>query len=132
MDPDALGEVFRRRMALHRYPMAMARRVQALCQVVTDQYDGDASRIWTDAADGADLERRLLALPSIGPLKVAGLLAILYKRFGVRLPGLEDRLPTWPTLGDVDTPEALIEYQTRKRAHKAAMRASAGESGTGR
>jgi uncharacterized HhH-GPD family protein len=125
MDPAELEAVFRQRMALHRYPSAMAKRVQALCQVVTDQYGGDASRIWTAAADGADLEKRLLALPSIGPMKVAGLLAILYRRFGVRLPGLEDRLPTWPTLGDVDTPEALIEYQATKRAYKAQLRAEA-------
>jgi uncharacterized HhH-GPD family protein len=129
MDPNELGEVFQRRMALHRYPLAMAKRVQALCQVVVDDYGGDAGRIWTEAHDGADLEKRLLALPSIGPMKVAGLLAILYRRFGVRLPGIEERLPTWPTLGDVDTPEALAAYQTQKRAHKAAMRAQAASEG---
>jgi uncharacterized HhH-GPD family protein len=116
-------------MALHRYPLAMAKRVQELCRMVSEEYDGDASRIWTEAADGKDLEQRLLALPSIGPMKVAGLKAILYKRYGLRLPGLEERLPTWPTLGDVDTPEALIDYQTKKRAHKAAQRAqTAGSS----
>lgn len=130
MDPDALGAVFQERMALHRYPLAMAKRVQELCRVIAAEYGGDASRIWTEATDGADLEKRLLALPSIGTMKVAGLKAILYKRYGVRLPGLEDRLPTWPTLGDVDTPEALIDYQTKKRAHKAAMRAEAAAKGS--
>ncbi len=124
IDPGELERVFRDRPALHRYPASMATRVQALCQVVVDRYDGEASRIWTDARDGADLEKRLLALPSIGQMKVSGLLDILYKRYGVRLPGLEERLPTWPTLGDVDSTEALEAYQAQKRAYKASLRAA--------
>ena len=130
MDPGELERVFRDRPALHRYPASMATRVQALCQVVVDRYDGDASRIWTEARNGADLEKRLLALPSIGQMKVSGLLAILYRRFGVRLPGLEERLPTWPTLGDVDSTEALEAYQAKKRAYKAQLRAAAAAEGT--
>ncbi|HUG95108.1 MAG TPA: HhH-GPD-type base excision DNA repair protein [Pleomorphomonadaceae bacterium] len=129
MDPAELERVFRDRPALHRYPASMAGRVAALCRVIADTYDGDASRIWREARDGADLEARLRALPSIGELKVNGLLAILSRRFGVQLPGLAERLPTWPTLGDVDTPEALERYQSQKRAHKAALRAAAAESG---
>jgi uncharacterized HhH-GPD family protein len=129
MDPAELEGVFRQRMALHRYPAAMAQRVAALCRVISVQYGGDATRIWREARDGADLEARLLALPGIGPMKVSGLLAILSKRFGVELPGLAERLPTWPTLGDVDTPEALEAYQAKKRAYKAAMRAADGASG---
>lgn len=129
MDPADLERVFRQRMALHRYPAAMAQRVAALCRVISEQYGGDATRIWREARDGADLEARLLALPGIGPMKVSGLLAILSKRFGVELPGLAERLPTWPTLGDVDTPEALEAYQAKKRAYKAAMRAAGGASG---
>jgi uncharacterized HhH-GPD family protein len=128
MDPVELETVFRQRMALHRYPVAMAGRVAALCRVIADEYGADASRIWTDARDGADLRARLLALPSIGEMKVSGLLAILYRRFGVRLPGLEALLPTWPTLGDVDSPEALEAYQAKKRAYKASLRA--GTAGT--
>jgi uncharacterized HhH-GPD family protein len=129
MDPAELERVFRERPALHRYPASMAGRVAALCRVIMDTYDGDASRIWREARDGADLEARLRALPSIGELKVSGLLAILSRRFGVQLPGLAERLPTWPTLGDVDTPEALERYQSQKRAHKAALRAAAAEGG---
>ena len=128
MDPAELERVFRQRMALHRYPAAMAQRVAALCRVISEQYGGDATRIWREARDGADLEARLLALPGIGPMKVSGLLAILSKRFAVSLPGLAERLPTWPTLGDVDTPKALEEYQAKKRAHKAAMRAAGAAS----
>jgi uncharacterized HhH-GPD family protein len=129
MDPAELERVFRERPALHRYPASMAGRVAALCRVIVDTYDGDASRIWREARDGADLEARLRALPSIGELKVNGLLAILSRRFGVQLPGLAERLPTWPTLGDVDTPEALERYQSQKRASKAALRAAGAESG---
>jgi uncharacterized HhH-GPD family protein len=125
MDIGELEAVFKQRMALHRYPSAMAQRVQSLCRVIAERYGGDASRIWTDARDGADLRARLLALPSIGEMKVAGLLATLYRRFGVRLPGLEEELPTWPTLGDVDSPEALEAYQAKKRAYKAQLRAEA-------
>lgn len=122
MDPAELEEVFRSRPALHRFPAAMARRVQALCAAIAEQYGGDASRVWTEAADGKDLERRLAALPSFGPMKVRSMLAILAKRYGVQLPGLEERLPKHPTLGDVDSPEALEAYQAAKRAHKAKMR----------
>jgi uncharacterized HhH-GPD family protein len=125
MDIGELERVFRDRPALHRYPASMAQRVQALCRIVVEEYGGDASRIWTDARDGEDLEKRLLALPSIGQMKVYGILAILYRRYGVRLPGLEERLPTWPTLGDVDSTEALEAYQAKKRAYKAEQRAEA-------
>jgi uncharacterized HhH-GPD family protein len=110
----------------------MAQRIQALCRVIVDRYEGDATRIWTDATDGADLEKRLLGLPSIGQMKVSGMLMILYRRYGVRLPGLEERLPTWPTLGDVDSTEALEAYQAKKRAYKASMRAAAAAEPAGK
>jgi uncharacterized HhH-GPD family protein len=129
MDLGELERVFRERPALHRYPASMASRIQALCRMVVEDYGGDAGRIWTDARDGADLEKRLLGLPSIGQMKVSGILMILYRRYGVRLPGLEERLPTWPTLGDVDSPEALEAYQAKKRAYKAQLRAEAAQNG---
>jgi uncharacterized HhH-GPD family protein len=126
-DQAELEDVFRRRPALHRFPAAMARRVQALASHIVERYDGDAARVWTEASDGRDLERRLKGLPSFGDMKVRSMLAILYNRFGVRLPGLEERLPRHPTLGDVDSPEALAHYQEQKRAHKARMRAESGD-----
>lgn len=126
MDPAELDTVFRQRPALHRFPGAMAGRVQALCAFVVAEYDGDASRVWGDARDGRDLQARLLALPSIGEMKARSLLAILGKRFGVRLPGLGAVMPTHPTLGDVDSVEALASYQASKRAWKAAHRAAKG------
>ena len=123
MDPDELDEAFRRRPALHRFPSAMAKRVRALAEHVVDRYAGDASRVWTDASDGRDLRRRLGALPSFGDMKINSMLAILHRRFGVRLDGMEELLPAYPTLGDVDSPEALAAYQEKKRAHKAKLRA---------
>jgi uncharacterized HhH-GPD family protein len=124
MDPGALDAVFRRRPALHRFPGAMATRVRALAAAIVDEYGGDARRIWAEARDGTDLERRLLALPSIGAMKAGSIMAILAKQLGVSLPGLADRLPRHPTLGDVDSAAALAAYQEQKRAHKAAMRAA--------
>jgi uncharacterized HhH-GPD family protein len=124
MDPEELAQAFRQRPALHRFPGAMAKRVQALCAFLVKQYEGDASRVWTDASDGRDLQARLMALPSFGEMKVRSLLAILAKRFGVRLPGLDEVTPKHPTLGDVDSPEALERYQAAKRAYKAEMRAA--------
>ncbi len=124
MDPGELDRAFRERPALHRFPGTMASRTQDLCAAVAGDYDGDAARVWTEASDGRDLERRLLDLPGIGPMKARSLLAILGKRFGIKPPGWEEVAPKHPTLGDVDSPEALEEYQAKKRAHKAAMRAA--------
>jgi hypothetical protein len=99
----------------------MARRVQDLASIVTEEYGGDASRIWRDAADGADLRKRISGLPGFGEMTVKSLGAVLWKRFGV--PAAEALDPGHPTLGDVDSPQALEEYQAKKRAHKAKMRA---------
>jgi uncharacterized HhH-GPD family protein len=126
MDPGELEEAFRQRPALHRFPGNMARRVQELCAAVAEDYGGHAERVWLDADSGEDLRRRLLDLPGIGPMKATSLIAILGKRFGVRPPGWEDVAPTHPTLGDVDSYEALEDYQAKKRAHKAALRAAKG------
>jgi uncharacterized HhH-GPD family protein len=121
MDPAELDRVFRERPAVHRFPGNMARRVQELCAVVATDYDGDAARVWTEAADGADLERRIRALPGFGDMKVIALGSTLAKRFGVAVA--QPLVPGFPTLGDVDSAEALEAYQAAKRAHKAAQRA---------
>ena len=123
MDPAELDKVFRERPAIHRFPGSMAGKVQALTAAIAEQYDGDASRIWRDATDGRDLEKRLLALPGIGEMKAKTILAVLGKRLGVSLPGMDAVMPKQMTLGDVDTPEALATYQAGKRAYKAEMRA---------
>jgi uncharacterized HhH-GPD family protein len=123
MDPGDLDRAFRERPALHRFPGTMAMRTQDLCAAITSDYDGDAARVWTEATDGRDLQQRLLDLPGIGPMKARSLIAILGKRFGIKPPGWEEVAPTHPTLGDVDSVEALEAYQAKKRAYKAAMRA---------
>jgi len=119
-DPGRLEEVFRERPAIHRFPGSMAKRVQALCALVADEYDGDASRLWTEAKDAKDLEKRIRALPGFGDMKVLALSAVLAKRFGVEVA--KPLAPTFPTLGDVDSVEALHEYQAAKRAYKKARR----------
>jgi uncharacterized HhH-GPD family protein len=123
-DPARLEEVFRERPAIHRFPGAMARRVQELCALVAEEYEGDGARVWTGARDGADLRRRLAALPGFGPMKVTALGAVLAKRLGV--PAAQELVPAFPTLGDVDSAEALAAYQAHKRAAKAAARAAGG------
>jgi uncharacterized HhH-GPD family protein len=122
MEPSRLEEAFRRKPALHRFPGTMATRTQELCAAVASEHGGDAARVWTEATSGPELERRLLELPGIGPMKARSLIAILTKRFGVRPSGWEDVAPTHPTLGDVDSPAALEAYQAKKRAYKASLR----------
>jgi uncharacterized HhH-GPD family protein len=126
MDPARLEEVFREVPAIHRFPGSMARRTQELCAVVSEEYGGDAARVWTEATDGRDLERRLYELPGFGEMKVKTLVAVLGKLLGVRPTGWEEIAPTHPTLGDVDSPQTLADYQEAKRARKAALRAAKG------
>ncbi len=121
-DPATLEAAFREKPAVHRFPGTMAQRVQDLAQHVADEYGGHAERIWEDAANGPDLKARLEALPGFGDMKVRATLGVLSKRFGVQLDRMEDVVPKHPTLGDVDSAEALAEYQAKKRAYKAEMR----------
>jgi uncharacterized HhH-GPD family protein len=122
-DPGTLEEIFRRKPALHRYPGAMAQRVQDLAAAIVEDYGGRAERVWTEATSGADLKARLAALPGFGDMKVRNILGVLAKRFGIRLEGMDEVVPTHPTLGDVDSPEARERYQEAKRAYKARMKA---------
>jgi uncharacterized HhH-GPD family protein len=124
-DPAVLEAAFRERPAIHRFPGAMAARVQQLCGFLAERYDGDAARVWTEAADGRDLQRRLGELPGFGEMKVRTVSAIVAKRLGVDLPGLAEVLPPYETLADVDSHEARLAYQAAKRAKKAAARRAA-------
>jgi uncharacterized HhH-GPD family protein len=122
-----LEPVFRERPAIHRFPASMARRVHDLAAHIRDRYDGDAARVWTDAADSAALRANLAALPGFGEMKIKALGAVLAKRFGVETA--RDLVPPHPTLGDIDSAQALHDYQAAKRAHKAEwmkMKAGAG------
>ena len=98
----------------------MARRVQDLAAVVAEDYDGDASRVWSEARDGADLRKRIGALPGFGEMKVKALGSVLAKRFGVAVA--QGLIPNHPTLGDVDSAQALTDYQAAKREYKASLR----------
>jgi uncharacterized HhH-GPD family protein len=126
-DPEALATAFRERPALHRYPVAMAERVRALCAFLEERYGGDAARIWREAESGQDLEARLGELPGFGEMKVRTVVTLLARQFGVRPPGIEALLPDHQTLGDVRTAEELASYQAGKRAAKAARRAAAAD-----
>lgn len=120
-----LDEIFRVKPAIHRFPGSMAKRVHDLAEHVLDEYGGDAARVWKDAKDSAQLRANLEALPGFGEMKVKSLAAVLAKRFKVK--AAQDLVPPHPTLGDVDSAQALADYQAAKRAHKkewAAMRAA--------
>ncbi len=117
-----LEPAFREKPAVHRFPGTMAKRVQDLAAVVDEEYGGRAERVWTDAKDGADLRKRISNLPGFGEMKIKALGSVLAKRFDVAVA--QDLVPSHPTLGDVDSPEALEEYQAKKRAHKRSLRAS--------
>jgi uncharacterized HhH-GPD family protein len=112
-----LEPLFREKPAIHRFPGSMAQRVHELAVHVRECYDGEAARVWTDAADASELRANLEALPGFGEMKVKALSAVLAKRFGVK--AAKELVPPHPTLGDVDSPRALVDYQAAKRAHKA-------------
>ncbi len=111
-----LETVFRERPAIHRFPGSMAQRVHDLAVHIRDAYDGDAARVWTDAATTDALRVNLKALPGFGEMKIKALGGVLAKRFGVQ--AAEGLVPWHPTLGDVDSPQALADYQAAKRLHK--------------
>ena len=112
-----LEPVFFEKPVIHRYPRSMAKRVHELAVFVRDNYDGDAARVWTDAKDSQELRANLMALPGFGEMKVKTLGAVLFKHFGVE--AARELVPWHPTLGDVDSPQALVEYQAEKTLKKA-------------
>jgi uncharacterized HhH-GPD family protein len=112
-----LEAVFREKPAVHRFPGSMAKKVQALAEHVRDRYDGDAARVWTDAADSGQLRENIEGLPGFGEMKVKALGSVLAKQFGIE--AAEELVPWHPTLGDVDSPGDLAGYQAQKREHKA-------------
>jgi uncharacterized HhH-GPD family protein len=120
-DPAELEAAFREKPAIHRFPGTMASRVQELSAFVEDRYDGRAERIWTEARDADDLRRRIEELPGFGEMKVKALGSVLAKRFGVE--AAQGLVPSHPTLGDVNSAEALASYQAAKRAYKSSLKA---------
>jgi uncharacterized HhH-GPD family protein len=131
MDPDALGKVFAERPAIHRFPGSNAKRVQAMAQIIVDDYQGDAARVWTTADSGDELYRRVKALPGFGEQKAKIFVALLGKQLGAQPPGWEDASApfgqpgTYISVADITGPEALAEVREYKRARKAAAKAAA-------
>lgn len=132
LDPGALAAsdlepAFRQKPAIHRFPGAMAKRVEELAVHVRDNYGGDAARVWSDAAGPLELRANLEGLPGFGEMKVKALGSVLSKRFGVS--AADELVPAHPTLGDVDSREALEAYQAGKRAHKAELARTKADAG---
>jgi uncharacterized HhH-GPD family protein len=131
-DPDAFAAVLATPPAVHRFPASMAQRVQALAVAVVDQYDGDAARIWDDAATGTELRGRLAALPGFGAQKASIFVALLGKQLGVTPPGWREAAGAYGedgshrSVADVTGPDSLLLVRETKRAAKAAARASKG------
>ena len=122
LDPRVVAEadlepIFRQIPAIHRFPAMMAKQTHALAAHVVEVYDGDAAAVWTSATTSEALRANIDALPGYGKMKVKALGSVLAKRFGVALA--EPLVPWHPTLGDVDSAEALAGYQASKKANKA-------------
>jgi uncharacterized HhH-GPD family protein len=131
MDPNALVEAFSRRPALHRYPGSMAGRVQALCQVVVEDYDGDAARIWKTAANGQELLSRVKKLPGFGDQKARIFVALLGKQLGVTSSNWATasspfgEAGSYMSVADIVDADSLAKVRQYKQAMKAAKKAEA-------
>ena len=127
MDVDEFVAVCADKPAIHRFPGSMGRRIHQLCTVLTDEYDGEAANVWRDVDSGAELYRRLHALPGYGEEKSRIFVAILAKTQGVRPDGWQqaagkfgDDVPR--SVADIDGPESLAKVREWKKAQKAAKR----------
>lgn len=118
MEPEALESIFKGPPAIHRFPGSMARRTQELCRAIAADYEGDAARLWNTAEDGAELLRRLRALPGFGEAKARIFVGVLGKRLGVAPDGWEDEAADWPSIADVAAWEDVFALRERKRAMK--------------
>ncbi|MCC7077050.1 MAG: Fe-S cluster assembly protein HesB [Acidimicrobiia bacterium] len=118
LDPADLDAAFRTRPAIHRYPGSMAERTHKLAVFLVDEYGGDPEALWNDAADGAEVYRRLRALPGFGERKARIFVGVLGKRLGVTPRGWEEEAADWPSIADVDTFERVSEIREQKRAMK--------------
>jgi len=124
LDPEALEAIFRDKPALHRYPGSMAKRTHALCVHLVDNYDGRADLVWKDVKTGDELFARVVALPGFGTAKARIFVGLLGKRLGVKPKGWDAVAADWPSIADVDTFERVGEIREKKRAMKAAAKAT--------
>jgi len=129
-DPVALAGIFSERPALHRYPKAMAARVQDMARLIVDSYDGDPERLWTTAKTGAELLKRVSALPGFGAQKAQIFVALLGKQLGVQPPGWREAAGAFGAQGshlsvaDISDAESLARVRSYKQGLKAAAKAA--------
>lgn len=124
-DPEEFAIIFRGPPAIHRYPASMAKRTQALCRTLVDEYDGAAERLWNEAGDGRELYKRLKSLPGFGEMKSRVFVGVLGKRMGVQPPGWEEQAAQRPSIADVARWEDVAELRQMKREMKKAAQAKA-------
>lgn len=126
-EPEALVGLFSQRPALHRYPRAMAARVQELCRAIVDDYDGDARRIWAEATTGKDLLARVGRLPGFGPQKARIFTALLGKQLDVRPEGWREAAGTFGAEGTFHSVADIVDEESlgKVRAHKQQVKAAA-------
>jgi uncharacterized HhH-GPD family protein len=132
MDPERLAEVFAERPALHRFPAANAKRVQELSRIVVDEYGGDAAAVWTAAADGEDLYRRVKALPGFGDQKARIFIGLLGKQLGVEPAGWQEAAGRFGQPGTFMSVADIVDTETlgRVRAYKQQLKAAAKKPGS--
>jgi uncharacterized HhH-GPD family protein len=132
-DPEALAAVFSERPALHRFPRAMAARTQDLARLVVSEYDGDAASLWTTASSGAELLKRVSALPGFGEVKAKIFVALIGKQLGVRPSGWREAAgyfgdeDSYVSVADITDDESLGKVRAYKQALKATAKAKAGK-----
>ena len=126
-DPDALVGIFATPPALHRFPKAMAARVQEVCRVLVDRYDGDTAALWTGAGSGAELFRRVQALPGFGRQKAQILVALLGKQYSVRPDGWREAAGGYGEEGSFRSVADIVDGESlgRVREYKKQMKAAA-------
>ena len=131
-DPEELERIFATPPALHRFPRANARRVQELCRILVEDHRGKAERVWTTASDGAELLRRVKALPGFGDQKARIFVALLGKQLGVQPPGWREAAGpfghegSFVSVADISGPESLARVRRFKQERKAAAKAATG------
>ena len=126
-DPDELVKVFAGPPALHRFPKAMAGRVQEVCRALMEHFDGDAANLWKDAATGAELVKRIASLPGFGKQKSQIFTALLGKRFGVRPDGWREAAGGYGVEGAYRSVADIVDQESleKVRAYKKEMKAAA-------
>ncbi|MBN9142243.1 MAG: Fe-S cluster assembly protein HesB [Micrococcales bacterium] len=127
-DPEAMAELFKESPAIHRFPGSMAARVQTLCRTIVDDWHGDASAIWTEGEpSGAEVLKRLKALPGFGDQKARIFLALLGKQYGLDAEGWEQAAGDYAQPGSFRSVADIVDHESllTVRAHKKAMKAAA-------